>query len=205
MRVIREFRPHVMTTYDEKGGYPHPDHIMTHVVSVAAFRAAGDPEAFPHAGEPWQPLKLYYNQTIAVDRIRAFHSALTERGAESPFGEWLERWADRPSRTVTTRVDVADHFETRDAALRAHATQIDPDSWWFGMPLETEREVWPTEDFELAASYVPHEAGESDLFAGLGSAAEADALSRSAVAGEASLVVDDVVVDEEILSTLKGE
>jgi len=205
VRVIREFRPHVVTTYDEKGGYPHPDHIMTHVVSVAAFRAAGDADAYPHAGAPWQPLKLYYNQTIAVDRIRAFHTTLTERGLESPFAEWIERFADRPSRTVTTRVQVADHFETRNEALRAHATQIDPDSWWFGVPVETEREVWPTEDFELAASYVPYEAVEDDLFAGLGTVEQADALEREAVAGSASLVLDDITVDEEILATLKGE
>ncbi|WP_040160042.1 mycothiol conjugate amidase Mca [Mobilicoccus massiliensis] len=205
VRVIREFRPHVMTTYDEVGGYPHPDHIMTHVVSVEAFRAAGDPKAYPHAGEPWQPLKLYYNQTIGVERIRAFHAAMTERGMESPFAEWMERWADRPVRPVTTRIPVGEFFEQRNAALLAHATQIDPDSWWFGIPLELEREVWPTEDFELAASYVPHEEGESDLFAGLTSPHEADRLSRRAVAGEASLVLDDIVVDDEILQTLKGE
>lgn len=205
VRVIREFRPHVMTTYDEVGGYPHPDHIMTHVVSVAAFRAAADPDAFPHAGAPWAPLKLYYNQTIGVDRIRAFHAAMTERDMESPFGEWLERWADRKPRSVTTRVDVGAYFEQRNAALLAHATQIDPDSWWFGIPIDLEREIWPTEDFELAASYVPVDGDESDLFAGLSDPEQADALAASVVAGEAQLVVDDIVVDEDILSTLKGE
>src|SRR6201999_463581 len=50
---IRAFRPHVMTTYDENGGYPHPDHIMCHKISVAAFDAAGDPDKFPEAGEVW--------------------------------------------------------------------------------------------------------------------------------------------------------
>ena len=54
MRLIRSFRPHVVTTYDENGGYPHPDHIMCHKVSMAAFEAAADPERFPDAGEPWQ-------------------------------------------------------------------------------------------------------------------------------------------------------
>ncbi|CPZ80606.1 LmbE-like protein [Mycobacteroides abscessus] len=48
--VVREFRPHVMTTYDENGGYPHPDHIRCHEVSMAAFEAAADPEQFPEAG-----------------------------------------------------------------------------------------------------------------------------------------------------------
>ena len=50
MREIRRFRPHVMTTYDENGGYPHPDHIMCHTVSMAAF-VAGGPAAYPHAGD----------------------------------------------------------------------------------------------------------------------------------------------------------
>ncbi|GMA40664.1 mycothiol conjugate amidase Mca [Mobilicoccus caccae] len=205
VRVIREFRPHVVTTYDEVGGYPHPDHIMTHVVSVAAFRAAGDPDAYPHAGPAWQPLKLYYNQTIGIERITAFHGVMTERGMDSPFGEWLERWADRTPRKVTTRVQCGEFFEQRNAALLAHATQIDPDSWWFGIPIDVEREVWPTEDFELAASYVPFAEGESDLFAGLGTPDEADALSESAVAGSAAPVIDDIVVNTEILDTLKGE
>src|SRR4051794_21027463 len=62
VRLIREFKPHVMTTYDENGGYPHPDHIMTHKISMAAFDAAGDPERFPEAGPVWQPQKIYYNQ-----------------------------------------------------------------------------------------------------------------------------------------------
>ena len=53
VRVIREFKPHVMTTYDENGGYPHPDHIRCHQVSVAAYEAAADYRLYPDAGEPW--------------------------------------------------------------------------------------------------------------------------------------------------------
>ncbi len=177
VRVVREFRPHVMTTYDEQGGYPHPDHIMNHVVSMAAFQAAGDPAAYPHAGEPWQPLKLYYNQSHSGGRIRAFHDALLEQGLESPYTEWVEAIERRRQRHITTRVDCADFFEVRDRALLAHATQVDPDGSWFRMPRDLERRVWPTEDFEAALSYVPVGADESDLFAGLGSPGEADVLA----------------------------
>ena len=179
VREIRRFRPHVVTTYDENGGYPHPDHIMCHDVTVAAVDAAGDPDAFPSAGPAWQPLKLYYNQTFSRARIEAFHQALTALGEESPYAEWLENWT-RPDRTVTTRVPCSDFFEQRDAALLAHATQVDPDGTWFRVPRAVQAEVWPTEDFEAALSYVPIAEGEDDLFAGLPTdVAEADALATS--------------------------
>ncbi|MGH3623018.1 MAG: mycothiol conjugate amidase Mca, partial [Sciscionella sp.] len=68
---------------------------------------------------------------------------------------------------VTTRVECADHFGTRDEALRAHATQIDPNSRWFAIPLDLQREVWPTEEYELARSLVDTTLPEDDLFDGL--------------------------------------
>ena len=179
VRVIREVRPHVMTTYDERGGYPHPDHVMTHRVSMAAFLAAADPEAFPHAGTPWQPLKLYYNQTFSKDRIVAFHEALLAEGLPSPYGEWLANWPDRPSRTVTTQVNCADYLQQRDDALRAHATQIDPEGTFFAVPHELQRRVWPHEDFELALSYVPVSLPEGELFDGIDDVAAADALATA--------------------------
>lgn len=179
VREIRRFRPHVMTTYDENGGYPHPDHIMCHDVSVAAFAAAGDATRFPDAGPAWQPLKLYYNQTFNRRRVQAFHDALTEAGTESPYGEWLEKW-DRQDRLVTTRIECSDWFDRRDAALLAHATQVDPDGTWFLVPQDVQARIWPVEEFEAAASYVPVAEGEDDLFAGLPTdVAEADALATS--------------------------
>ena len=179
VRVIRDFKPHVMTTYDELGGYPHPDHIMCHTVSMSAFDAAGDPMAYEHAGPAWQPLKVYYNQTLTKGRILAYHEALEEAGIESPFGEWVSSWQDRGERKITTKIECADFFELRDQALLAHATQVDPVGAWFKMPLHMQKEIWPTEDFEAALSYVPVEPGESDLFAGVGTPEEASALATS--------------------------
>ncbi|MCQ4082222.1 mycothiol conjugate amidase Mca [Streptomyces sp. RB6PN25] len=169
VRLVREFRPHVMTTYDENGGYPHPDHIMTHKISMVAFEAAGDPDRYPDAGEPWTPLKLYYNQGFNRPRTLALHEALLARGMESPYGEWLERWEtfNRREHQLTTRVPCGDFFEIRDKALLAHATQIDPDGPWFHVPMEIQKEVWPTEDYELAKSRVDTSLPEDDLFAGI--------------------------------------
>ncbi|GAA0533227.1 mycothiol conjugate amidase Mca [Paractinoplanes ferrugineus] len=169
IKLIREFRPHVMTTYDENGGYPHPDHIMCHKVSVVAFDAAGDPEKYPELGEPWQPLKLYYNSGWTRARMLALHEGMLAAGLESPYTEWLEKWSDRDDRgdKITTRIECGDYFSVRDDALRAHATQVDPDGFWFRIPLELQRKVWPTEDFELARSLVDSPIPESDLFAGI--------------------------------------
>jgi mycothiol S-conjugate amidase len=169
MRTVRDFRPHVMTTYDENGGYPHPDHIMCHKVSVEAFDAAGDPERYPGAGDPWQPLKLYYNMTFHKERLMAMHEAMLAADLESPFAEWLAQWVDKPEDKdrVTTRIECGEFFPLRDAALVAHATQVDPEGRWFSVPLELQQSAWPTEDFQLARSLVDTHVPEDDLFAGV--------------------------------------
>jgi mycothiol S-conjugate amidase len=170
VRLIRSFRPQVMTTYDENGGYPHPDHIMCHRISVHAFEAAGDADRYPDCGAPWQPLKLYYNQTFTKARTIALHEGMLKAGLESPYQEWLDRWEDREERKVTTHVPCSDYFSVRDRALLAHATQVDPEGAWFACPLEIQAEVWPTEDFELArvAQGFPEPGKfEDDLFAGV--------------------------------------
>ncbi|MEH0822534.1 MULTISPECIES: mycothiol conjugate amidase Mca [unclassified Micromonospora] len=175
VRLMRQFRPHVVTTYDEEGGYPHPDHIMTHKITVAAFDAAGDPERHPELGEPWQPLKLYYDVGFSRAKIMSLHEAVLEAGLESPYGEWMKRWDERPDKgaRITTRVECADYFSVRDDALRAHATQIDPDGFWFQVPMELQKRAWPTEDFQLARSLVDSPLPESDLFAGVREACRA--------------------------------
>jgi len=171
VRRIRSFRPQVITTYDENGGYPHPDHIMTHKISMVAFDGAADTSKYPEDeyGPAFQPLKLYYNQGFNRPRTEALHKAMLERGLESPYGEWLKRWDEfgRKERTLTTHVPCADFFEIRDKALIAHATQIDPDGGWFRVPLEIQKEVWPTEEYELAKSLVDTSLPEDDLFAGI--------------------------------------
>jgi len=169
VRVVRQQRPHVMTTYDEHGGYPHPDHIRCHEVSVAAFEAAGDPDRFPDAGAPWQPLKLYYNLTFHRSRLEKLHSAMLAAKLESPYAEWLVTWEDKPgdAERLTTSVPCAQWFPVRDAALVAHATQVDPTGRWFAVPLELQQDAWPCEDFQLARSLVDTALPEDDLFAGV--------------------------------------
>ncbi|MDH6676143.1 mycothiol S-conjugate amidase [Rhodococcus sp. LBL1] len=170
VKVIREFRPHVMTTYDENGGYPHPDHIKCHEVSMAAYEAAGDPEQFPDAGEPWEVQKVYYSHGFIRKRLVLFKEEYERRGEEFPMAEWLAKWkteqGDLMAR-VTTQIQCGDYFPQRDDALRAHATQIDPNGSFFAVPLDIQQKIWPTEEFELAKTRVHTAIPEDDLFAGI--------------------------------------
>ncbi len=164
---IRRVRPQVIITYsDDQQGYPHPDHLRVHDISVLAFDCAGDPDAYPGIGQPWQPAKLYYT-VWSRDRMIAMHEKFLELGLESPFEE---RWFERPSQDerITTRIDVSGHGDVRRQALLAHATQIDPDSpFWFGLPPEVARTVHPYDDYVLARSLVETTLPEEDLFAGV--------------------------------------
>ncbi|MGH3637402.1 MAG: mycothiol conjugate amidase Mca [Mycobacterium sp.] len=170
VRVIREFKPHVVTTYDENGGYPHPDHIRCHEVSVAAYEAAGDYRLFPDAGTPWNVSKLYYNHGFLRKRMQLIQDEFAKHGEEGPFGKWLKDWdpeLDVLDDRITTRVACAKYFTQRDEALLAHATQIDPKGAFFRTPIEWQQRLWPTEEYELARSRIPVKLPEDDLFAGI--------------------------------------
>ena len=174
---IRRARPQVIVTYDEEQSiYPHPDHLKVHEISVLAFDAAADKSKYPEAGEPWQPLKLYYT-VWSMKRIRSIHEKFAELGLESPFDQ---RWFDRPSRDeiITTSIDVSDFYSVRTAALKAHRTQIEETSrFWFGLPDDIAKSVHPYDDYTLARSLVGTNGGhpkepdgavaEMDLFAGI--------------------------------------
>jgi len=169
VRLIRSFKPQVLTTYDENGGYPHPDHIKCHEISVFAFEKAADPDWHPELGEPWQVSKLYYHLGWSWPRMTAIAEAMDRHGLENPYAERFKDWVHKPEddARLTTQVECAEYFPVRDAALLAHATQIDPDGWFFAVPNEVQAEAWPTEDYQLVTSHVETSIPEDDLFAGL--------------------------------------
>ena len=167
---IRSFKPHVLITYDENGGYPHPDHLMVHAISMVAWERAGDPDFAPEAGEPWTPLKMYYSHGFILKRMELLHDLLEERGEVSPYGLMIKRWKENEAdimERVTTRVACADYFEQRAQALTAHATQIDPAGAFLASPVADQQRVWPTEEFELARTRVEVTLPEHDLFEGI--------------------------------------
>ncbi|UOQ57734.1 mycothiol conjugate amidase Mca [Leucobacter allii] len=170
VRIVREFRPHVMITYNEQGGYPHPDHIRCHEISRIAWQTSGDSEAYPEAGEPWAIKKLYYEEIFNAKRVETVYEHLLARDPDSPliaqFAE-LREWMTRRAYRGTARIDVGRFFDRRDEALRAHASQVAPDSSFFFWPNELQREAWPFEDYRLAASRVATSEFEADLFQGI--------------------------------------
>ena len=168
--IVRRERPQVIITYgDDQSGYPHPDHLRVHDISVLAFERAGDPDWYPELGEPFTPSKLYYS-VWAKARILAVHEMMLKLTGESPFDdEWLNRpWQDH---RITTKIDVTGYMWARTQALRAHATQVDPNAgWWFGIDDDQLTEAYPWEDWILGRSLVgpiPADDTERDLFAGV--------------------------------------
>jgi mycothiol S-conjugate amidase len=170
VRLVRAFKPHVIITYDENGGYPHPDHIRSHVIGVAAYEAAGDPERYSDAGEPLQVSKLYYDRIFNSLRMKTMHEKLVELEPESPLIEQLaemRRWFRDEPHVATTQVPVGEFFAARDDALRAHASQVSPDSAFFFWPNYIQQLAWPYEDYQLIDSKVETTVPETDLFAGI--------------------------------------
>jgi mycothiol S-conjugate amidase len=171
VKLMREFRPQVLVTYDENGGYPHPDHIRAHEVAIWAKDAAADASRYPELGEPWAVQKLYYDRIFSPERFGAVYDLLVARDPENPLvarltemREWMSR---ERGAAPTSFVPAGDFFEVRDAALRAHASQVEPDSDFFFWPNDIQREAWPTEDFQLIESTVETTLPETDLFAGI--------------------------------------
>jgi mycothiol S-conjugate amidase len=169
VEIIRKERAQVIVGYDESRGYEHPDHVCVHKWGRLAYDEAGDPDAYPDLGEPWRPSKYYHHATFTKKRFELLHDAAVAEGIESPYAGWLENWDSigfgEPE--ITTQVDCADFIELRSKALLAHATQIDPDSFWFAIPDDMQKKVYPWEDYTLIDSSVEAKLPEDDLFAGL--------------------------------------
>jgi mycothiol S-conjugate amidase len=174
--IIRAERPQVIVTYpDDQGAYQHPDHLRVYDITHPGVDRAADPAYRPDLGAPWQVAKIYFTSWSRA-RIQARHDAFLELGLESPYDD---RWFERPDRDdqITTKISIEGYTDARREGLLAHATQIDPTSnFWFGLPVEVDRGIYPVDDYQLAtgtAAIADGEEFEIDLFAGLRSEARA--------------------------------
>ncbi len=168
VRLIRQTRPDVIVTYDERGVYGHPDHIAAHRAAVAAFDAAGDPTRYPDPDLPaWQPRKLYYGtfSRSAFERMQVLFEQENRDLEEGPPEE-AEDFTTADD-AITTRVDVRGYLLQKQAALRAHRTQIKADSPFLTIPLDTASQMMGDEEFIRVRSLVSAPLPEDDLFAGI--------------------------------------
>jgi mycothiol conjugate amidase Mca len=167
--LIRRYRPQVLITYGEDGGYNHPDHVRAHLVASTAFQDAGTPRRFPEAGPAWQPQKLY-GIGFSKKALRDLWQAIRERGTPWPFpGEAPDDPPDwgMPVERLTATIDVAAYVPRARESLRQHRTQFDPDGPWMQLPDDLARIGFGTEHFVLLRSLVQASDHEDDLFAGL--------------------------------------
>jgi N-acetyl-1-D-myo-inositol-2-amino-2-deoxy-alpha-D-glucopyranoside deacetylase len=170
--VIRDVRPQVLVTYDENGGYGHPDHIQAHRVAMRGAELAGDPSY--GEGEPWQIAKIYWN-AMPESRLRDGIKRLRELGQGSGFEDW-DVDGEMPSFVVpddliTTEVDGMPFVDAKLAAMRAHATQITVDGPFFALSNNLGNEVWGEEFYRLVSGELgarDASGRERDLFDGVG-------------------------------------
>jgi N-acetyl-1-D-myo-inositol-2-amino-2-deoxy-alpha-D-glucopyranoside deacetylase len=172
--VVREVRPQVVVTYDENGGYGHPDHIQAHRVAMGAVDAAADPGYRPDLGQAWAVAKVYWC-CFPRSVMRAGIEALAALGESSPFESLLDvedvPFAV-PDELVTAAVDGRAYVTKKDAAMRAHATQITVDGPFFALSNNLGLEVLGVEYYRLVrgergpSGQAPN-GWEDDLFAGL--------------------------------------
>ena len=171
--VVREVRPQVLVTYDENGGYGHPDHIQAHRVAMRAAELAADPAFAPDGAEPWEIAKIYWN-AVPESWLREGMRRMRDAGDDT-FFDGADPDGDLPLATpdeeVTTAVDARSHVDAKLAAMRAHPTQITVDGPFFALSNNLGNEVWGTEFYRLAKGSLGTERDEdgreTDLFAGL--------------------------------------
>jgi N-acetyl-1-D-myo-inositol-2-amino-2-deoxy-alpha-D-glucopyranoside deacetylase len=171
VRIVRQERPDVLVSYDEKGDYGHPDHVKAHKITSAAFQYAGDDRAYPEMREPCQPRKLYYCYLRPSLRLKAMRE-MRERGIKTPLDEpGFDEGQFRDDPRARTVVDAVSSLQRKLEALLCHRTQVDIYGPIISLPQEFLREFAGYESFILAKSLVAalgEDEAETDLFRGIG-------------------------------------
>ncbi|MBC9711068.1 N-acetyl-1-D-myo-inositol-2-amino-2-deoxy-alpha-D-glucopyranoside deacetylase [Streptomyces sp. TRM66268-LWL] len=169
--VIREVRPQVLVTYDENGGYGHPDHIQAHRVALRAADLAAEPAFRRDLGPAHTIAKVYYNRvprSVAEERFEVLRGAL----GHLPWSQ-AAVIGDVPGvvddAAVTTKIEAGPYGAAKAAAMRAHATQVEVVEPWFALSNNLAQPLFADEYYELVRGELGASAGqlEDDLFAGL--------------------------------------
>jgi LmbE family N-acetylglucosaminyl deacetylase len=168
VKIVREFKPTVMVTFDPTGGYGHPDHLTINQLAMEAFEAAADPRLYPEAGEPWQAARLFYS-AFPRSMFRRFQEFIKAANLDTGLRGLDPEKFGLPDEAITNVVDVEEWRALKERSYRHHRTQIDPNSPFEKMPEEYMREWRSKEHFVLAAGNPLPDgpAARGDLFAGL--------------------------------------
>ena len=167
-QLLRQHRPDVVVTYDEQGGYGHPDHIMTHRVTMAAIALAADAERVLDAGPPWQVRKVYYTawaRSEALRTLKLLHRFGRKTSLRDP--DFDPQQLGCPDELITTRVNVRSVLRQKWRALFTHRSQMrQGDFFWWFVRLAGPW-LYRYESFRCVVSSAPLHTPESDIFAGL--------------------------------------
>jgi len=164
VEIIRRVRPQVMVTYNEKGTYLHPDHIMANRITLRAFEAAGDRDYQPGDGlDPWQPFRLFYT-AIPLERIRRMYKIIIDQGQPPGFDPEVLGTSDEK---ISAVIDVREFISRKLEALNCHQSQMNPNGIFRRMPQKMREEAMGYEHFECVRGCPPGNGKASDLFAGL--------------------------------------
>lgn len=171
VEVIREVRPQVVVTYDDFGGYGHPDHIQAHRVTHYAVALAESASFRPDLGPAWSVAKVYWT-AFPRSIVREGILALREQGSDSDFAAMDPD--DIPfaceDSLITTAIEANEFTDAKMAALAAHRTQVTVDGGFFALSNNLGSQVWGTEYFRLARGQLgplSDDGKETDLFAGV--------------------------------------
>lgn len=163
--IIRQFRPQVMVTFDETGGYGHPDHIAIYRHTTSAFYAAADAAQYPELGPAHLVSKLYYS-SFPRSFIRQIGEWMQSQNYEGSFRNLDPEKLGMPDELISVQLNVEPWLETKSRSWSMHRTQMDPNTPIARLPEEVQRRWRSREYYQLAASRVgPDVEGENDLFA----------------------------------------
>lgn len=170
VEVIRDRRPQVVVTYDEFGGYGHPDHVKAHRVATYAVALAAVPSHRPDLGAAWQVRRVFWT-AMAHGRVAAAVRALDDHGLADvvdgmptdPDSSMLARDED-----IAVEIVAPQHVEAKMAALRAHRSQIREDEGFMSLPPDLALDFWAAEQYRFAGGVpLPGDGVADDLFDGL--------------------------------------
>jgi LmbE family N-acetylglucosaminyl deacetylase len=169
VKLVRQYQPQVLVSYDENGSYGHPDHIKAHLITGMAFDSAADPGRYPEAGPAWQPKKLYYCG-IARGQMQRLRKLIEELHLDVEWPRQPEPdvpLRGLPDERITTIVDIRPYMQRKREAIQCHRTQIRDDNVMLQIPPEVAARAWGEEQFIRVRSLVNAPLPEDDLFAGL--------------------------------------